>query len=176
MTSTLTALKRSLEHLSADELSGLCLRMAKLKAENKEFLAYLLNDADDPVFYATSLKPSISEMLENGAPTRYLFVRLLRKSNRIISRYARFTGNKQGELELILHQIQCFHNVYRFEWKSAATARFVFKALRKSDNLIMKLHEELRADYQPQLAELLDLSFKRLGREYFDELPMQSLK
>jgi hypothetical protein len=171
---TLPELKRELEQLPPSDLVKVCLRMARLKAENKDLLAYLLRDADDPVFYAESLKPALAALISQVVPNRYLFARQLRKSNRIISRYARFTANKQGELELLVYQVSCFHEVYKFELRSAAASRIVFKALRKADTLIMKLHEELRADYLQQLSELLELSFKRLGREYFDEKPMLS--
>lgn len=159
-----------------DELIRICLRMARLKNENKDFLTYLVHDADDPVFYAESLKPSIGELLEQGAPNKHHYSRLLRKTNRIINRYARFTGNKQGELELIMHQLSCYHQAFRFELRSAVSSRLLFKSIRKADTLILKLHEELRADYLPVFSDLVETSFNRLGKEYFDGKELASLK
>jgi hypothetical protein len=172
---TVTELKRELEQLSAPDLIRICLRLARLKHENKELLAYLLRDAEDPLYYAETLKPAISDILNSPAPSRYLLAKQLRRSNRIITRYARFTGSKQGELELLLHQVEQFHQVLKNELSSAVASRMIFRALRKSDTLMLKLHDELQGDYKAQLHQLFELSFSRLGRDYFDGKPLQSI-
>ena len=55
----LSDIKKELALLDKAQLMALCTRMAKLKKENKEFLSYLISDADDPQFYAEKLKAEL---------------------------------------------------------------------------------------------------------------------
>jgi hypothetical protein len=52
----LSDLKKALLVLNATELTEICLRLAKYKKENKELLAYLLFDANEPMNYAEDVK------------------------------------------------------------------------------------------------------------------------
>ena len=45
----LTGIKKELSGLSVQQLTDICLRLAKYKKDNKELLNYLLFDADDPL-------------------------------------------------------------------------------------------------------------------------------
>ena len=48
----LSDLKKVLLVLNTTELTEICLRLAKYKKENKELLAYLLFDANEPMNFA----------------------------------------------------------------------------------------------------------------------------
>ena len=57
----LTTIKKELNGHSVQQLTEICLRLAKYKKENKELLNYLLYDASDPIAYAGQVKVFLEE-------------------------------------------------------------------------------------------------------------------
>ena len=175
MTLKLPELKKELEQLAQPELVKLCLRIAKHKAENKELLGYLLVESDDPLFYAEKIKPEIvAPFLEYS--TTYHLTKSIRKSTRLITKYYRFTGSRQGETELLLHLVQGFHINFRWEFRTQAFARIIFRCLKKADTNLFKLHEDLQADYRETLRELVFKTESRFGVSFKGEDRFYSLE
>lgn len=159
----LSDLKKELSDLSKPELVNLCLRFARLKKENKELLSYLIYDADDPLFYAQKLKPEIAVPFEQPFQHAYYLTKSLRKSLRIVSKYLRFTGNRQGETELLLHLVEQFHATWRYEYRYAALSKVIFRCLEKAEANLEKIAEDYRDDYKEPIRTLTLLSKSRLG-------------
>ena len=158
-------LKRELENQPPEELVKICLRIARLKQENKELLAYLLYDAEDPMNYAGMLKEDILLPFQSEFHTPYQFTKGVRKSLRLIAKYLRFTGNREGETELLLFLVNEFHQHYKHQYRTAALSKIIFRCLDKAENNIAKLHEDIQADYSETLNELLRQSQNRLGEK-----------
>ena len=121
--------------------------MAKLKAENKAMLAYLLFESDDPLAYAGQTKREMDALFEEMPRNQYGGTKTLRKVAQLITRYNRFTKSKQGELELLLHFTGRYLERVSPESRHAPLLGLAFRALRKARGLVGKLHEDLQYDY-----------------------------
>jgi hypothetical protein len=159
----LSDLKKELAELSKPELIQLCLRVAKLKRENKELLAYLIFDADDPLFYAQKLKPEIREVFEQPFQHAYYLTKSIRKTMRLITKYYRFTSNKQGETELLIYLAEQFHNTWRKEYLYQALGKVIFRCLEKAEANLKKIDEDFRADFEQPIEELINKTETRFG-------------
>ena len=157
----LSDLKKELFELSKPELIQLCLRVAKLKRENKELLAYLIYDVDDPLFYAQKLKHEIKEVFEQPFQHAYYLTKSIRKAMRLISKYYRFTSNKQGETELLIYLVDEFHQSWRNEYRYQALGKVILRCLEKAQTNIKKIDEDYRADFEHPILELMQKTINR---------------
>lgn len=167
---SLTILKKELALRSEKELLDICIRLAKLKKENKEMLAYLLYEAEDPLNYAERVKEELDEHFNVLSTSQYLAVKQLRKALKLIPKYVRFTASKQGELELHLYFINRFIEKVEsgINWKPLQ--QLLYRSVHKSRQLINKLHEDLQYDYKDEyntLAQTVLSNFHRWDREKF---------
>lgn len=151
----LSDLKKELLELSKPELIQLCLRVAKLKRENKELLAYLIFDSGDPLFYAQKLKPEIKEVFEQPFQHAYYLTKSMRKAMRLITKYYRFTSNKQGETELLIYLVEEFYLSWRNEYRYQALGKVIFRCLEKAQSNLKKIDEDFRADFEDPINELV---------------------
>lgn len=159
----LSDLKKELLELSKPELIQLCLRVAKLKRENKELLAYLIYDVDDPLFYAQKLKPEIKEVFNQPFQHAYYLTKSIRKAMRLITKYYRFTSNKQGETELLIYLVEEFHQSWRYEYRYQALGKIIFRCLEKAQSNLKKIEEDFKADFEQPISELLQKTINRFG-------------
>lgn len=150
----LSDLKKELADLSKPELIKLCLRVAKLKRENKELLSYLIFDADDPLFYAQKLKPEIKEVFEVPFQHAYYLTKSIRKAMRLITKYYRFTSNKQGETELLIYLVEEFYQSWRNEYRYQALGKVIYRCLEKAQSNLKKIDEDFRTDFEDPINEL----------------------
>lgn len=159
----LSDLKKELLVLSKPELIQLCLRVAKLKRENKELLAYLIYDVEDPLFYAEKLKPELKEVFEQPFQHAYYLTKSIRKVMRLIAKYYRFTSNKQGETELLIYLVDEFHKSWRNEYRYQALGKVIFRCLEKAESNLKKIDEDFRADFEEPIAQLFQKTVNRFG-------------
>ena len=165
MKAKLPELKRELEGLPQPELVRLCLRLAKYKVETKELLDYLLWSSEDPIQYANEFKTDVLLPFDSVFMGSYLFTKSLRKSLRLIAKYTRFTGSKQGECELLLAFVEAFFHHYQRGFHTAANAKIIFRCLKKAAANINKLHEDIQADYTENFNTLLRQAILKFGNE-----------
>ena len=151
----LSDLKKELLELSKPELIQLCLRVAKLKRENKELLAYLIFDSEDPIFYAQKLKPEIKEVFEQPFQHAYYLTKSIRKAMRLITKYYRFTSNKQGETELLIYLVEEFYLSWRNDYRYQALGKVIYRCLEKAQSNLKKIDEDFRADFEDPINELV---------------------
>jgi hypothetical protein len=144
---SLSNLKKELVTRSQPELVQICLGLAKLKTENKQMLAYLLFDADNPMAYAQVVKDKIDALLVNCPRNQYGGAKVLRKALQLVTQYNRFTKHKPGEVELLLHFIDRYLEIVGPETRYPPLLGLAFRSLRKCRGLILKLHEDLQYDY-----------------------------
>ena len=95
----------------------------------------------------------------------YLFTKSLRKSLRLIAKYTRFTGSKQGECELLLAFVDAFFQDYQRGFQTAANSKIIFRCLKKAAANINKLHEDIQADYTENFNNLLRQAILKFGNE-----------
>ncbi|HEY0771967.1 MAG TPA: hypothetical protein VGD31_16690, partial [Sphingobacteriaceae bacterium] len=76
----LVNIKKELSGRSVQELTDVCLRLAKYKKENKELLNYLLFDSHDPLQYAEQVKKFLEEDFKTLQKHYYYSTKSLRKT------------------------------------------------------------------------------------------------
>jgi hypothetical protein len=165
MKAKLPELKRELEGLPQPQLVRLCLRLAKYKVETKELLDYLLWSSEDPIQYAHEFKTDVLLPFDSVFTGSYVFTKSLRKSLRLIAKYTRFTGSKQGECELLLAFVEAFFQHYQRGFHSTANSKIIFRCLKKAAANIIKLHEDIQADYTENFNNLLRQAILKFGNE-----------
>ncbi len=152
---SLQQIKKEIQHLGAAQLTDLCIRLSKYKKENKELLAYLLFEAHDENAFIEKAKAEADELFRQLPANTYHMAKALRKILRLNSKYTKFTGSKHTEIELLLH-FGARYIQYADKRVAYKPLRFIFiRQIEKITALIQKLPEDLQADYQPAVSNLL---------------------
>ena len=152
---SLSEIKQELQGLNAKEIAELCLRLARYKKENKELLAYLLFDAQDPDTYAMHIKESMDELFkEVNISNLYLAKKTLRKILRQINKHIRFTLNKQTETELRIHFCLTLKASGIALQKNKALNSMYMNQIKKIRTALTGLHEDIQYDFMKQVAQL----------------------
>ena len=152
---SLSEIKQELQGLNAKEIDELCLRLARYKKENKELLAYLLFDAQDPDTYAMHIKESMDEAFkEVNISNLYLAKKTLRKILRQINKQARFTLNKQTEAELRMHFCLTLKASGIPIHTNKALNNMYTQQVKKIRTALAGLHEDIQYDLMKQVEQL----------------------
>lgn len=155
-------IKKELLSRSVQELTDICLRLAKYKKENKELLNYLLYDAAEPLEYANQVKLFLEEEFKNLQKHYYYSTKSLRKIIRLINRHAKYTASKQVELELALWFCDNFLLYADLRTSHKPLQGLLTRQFEKISKLIPKLHEDLQFDYKQEFETLLLDASKRV--------------
>jgi hypothetical protein len=151
----LREIKKELQELPPQQVMELCLRLCRFKKDNKELLTYLLFEAHDESTYVESVKQEIDERFEQVNRKSPYFVRKSFRSILSITRkYIRYSGNKETEVELLLHfcsRLKEFrpdirHNKRQFN--------LFLKLSEQIEKKISLLHEDLQYDFYRDLKRL----------------------
>jgi len=146
---TVAEIKRALKTLDEDALMAYCLRLARFKKDNKELLTYLLFEEKDEASYIEMIKEEIeSEFEEINTSHFYYAKKSIRKILRNITKYIRYSGNKQTEIEVLIHFCETLRDS-GIRFRSSTTMNNLYQnQLKKIRKSLDTLHEDLRYDYQ----------------------------
>ena len=98
---TIAQLKKELQFKSQEDITQLCLRLARFKKENKELLTYLLFESDSEEGYIETVKEEVDQMFTEINTNSYFYIKKsVRKILRTIKKYIRYSGDKATEVEL----------------------------------------------------------------------------
>ncbi|MEO8885205.1 MAG: hypothetical protein ABI367_04020 [Mucilaginibacter sp.] len=147
ITHGLQDIKKELQHLPAEQITALCLRLARHKKENKELLAYLLFEADDEAAFIEKVKAEAGFMFSQLPVQSYNAAKALRKILRLIGKYTKFMTSKGAEVELLINF--CTNYIqYADRRSSYKPLRLILtRQLEKIRGQIENLHEDLQFDY-----------------------------
>ncbi len=152
---TVSQLKKELQHRDTDELLQLCLRLARFKKENKELLTYLLFESDSEEGYIETVKAEIDEQFELINTNSYFYIKKsVRKILRILKKYARYSGNKETEVALLLYFCERLKNFNPSIKRNTTLMNLYDRQLVFIAKKITLLHEDLQYDYGLLLEEL----------------------
>lgn len=151
-TSTISQLKKELQHYSNNELLELCLRLAKFKKENKELLSYLLFESHDESGYIENIKRDLDVQLEAINTKNYYWMRKsIRKILKNLKKHIRYSLKKETEVELLLY----FCVQLKTMSPSIKNDKTLLNLFKRQVNYIQKrietLHEDLKYDFQKQM-------------------------
>ncbi|CAN5376881.1 hypothetical protein BH09BAC5_BH09BAC5_24550 [soil metagenome] len=145
-------LKKELSELDPKELSELCLRLAKFKKENKELLTFLIYEAHDVPAFLIELKKEIeTQFSEMNRDNLYLTKKSLRKILRITNKYIRYIGSKEAAAELLIYFIAQIKKFQIPIHSGAVLSNMYATQLKKINQLIADLDEDLQYDYKREL-------------------------
>lgn len=168
----LQEIKKELQQLNGKQAAELCLRMARYKKENKELLAYLLFDAEDELAFAENFKQDIGLQMSQVPSLSYQAAKVLRKTLKQINKYAKFTGSKQVEVELLISFSRNYLEYVDRRTSYKPLRMILVKQLEKTKKAIVKLHEDLQFDYNLEFDSLLKDAVQRLPWLHKDELTL----
>lgn len=152
----LTGIKKELSGLSVQQLTDICLRLAKYKKDNKELLNYLLFDADDPLAYAEQVKAFLEEEFKALPRHYYQSSKTLRKILRLMNRHAKYTASKQVELEMLIWFCRNFVRYADTHTSHKPLQAIFIRQLDKIKAILPKLHEDLQYDYTREFETLVN--------------------
>lgn len=148
-------IKQELTNTPPAQLLELCLRLARFKKENKELLTYLLFEAFDETAYIGLVKAEIDESFEAVNKNNIYFAKKsLRKIVRTITKYIRYTGSKQAEVEMLLHFCKKLKDSGIPIAKNAVINNLYQSQIRKINKVLETMHEDLQYEYQRELDSL----------------------
>jgi hypothetical protein len=154
-------IKKELQHLSSLQIAELCLRLARHKKENKELLAYLLFEADNETAFLEKVKAEVGFMFSQLPSQSYNAAKATRKILRLISKYTKFSGSKQMEIELL---INFGHNYIQYTDRKTSykpQRLILIRQVQKIQVAIGKLHEDLQFDYVEAYNNMLEEAEKK---------------
>jgi len=159
---SLNEIKSEMKTLTAAELLDLCLHLAKFKKENKELLSYLLFEAADELSYIQNVKDLITEQFEGiNQSNLYFAKKSIRKILRTTSKYIKYSGSKQTEVELLLFFCKKLKLTGIPIESSTALSNLYLRQLQKIEKALATMHEDLQYDFREELKLLPDYSFLR---------------
>lgn len=155
-TYSLSEIKNELVDLSPKQLTEICLKLARMKKDNKDYLAFLLFSASDKGHFVSEVKADIEKEFEAVKQQSVLYYtrKTLRKILRIVNRYCKFVDSKPHVIEMRIHYLQCIKNSEVPYWKSRQLTNLYQAELMKVQSLIETLHEDLRGDYAADMEKI----------------------
>ena len=145
---SISEIKSELKALPPAQLTELCLRLARFKKENKELLTYLLFEANDVSTYVSGVKGEIEEAFGDvNWSNLYFAKKTIRKILRTVSKYSRYTGDKQAEAEMLIHFCKTLKGSGKPFHRNAVLLKLYQGQVKKIKTLIESFHEDLQYDY-----------------------------
>ncbi len=85
-------IKKELQHLSAEELAEVLLKLSKYSVENKEYMTYLLFEAENEEGYIEVVKEYIDVQFDHISNEAYYFIKKsVRRILRTVKKYIKFS-------------------------------------------------------------------------------------
>jgi len=155
-TATVTELKKELQGRSQSDLVELCLKLSKFKKENKELLTYLLYEAGNEQQYIVNVKQEIElQFLEINRKSTYIIQKNVRRIQRNVKKYIRYSKQKETEVELLIHFSYLLHGLIPTV-KSSVLINIFNRQVDVISKKIKGLHEDLQFDYEREMEDLLE--------------------
>jgi len=152
---TISQLKNELKHKSQQETLDLCLKLARFKKENKELLSYLLFEEHNELGYIKEIKEEIDTEFANINRTSYYYVKKsVRKIQRNIRKYIRFSKKKETEVELFIYFCKKLRAMKPPINDNIALMNLYYKQVNSIKKTIRTLHEDLQLDYETEIGKL----------------------
>lgn len=150
---TAKEIRKELKERSTKELLDYCLRLSRFKKENKELLTYLLFESDNEESYRRNVMEEVDEQFTQLNPRSYYqLTKSVRRILRNLRKFIRYSGNKETEVELLLHFCK------RLEKLNPGRYTALFNLYQRTiagvEKKIGALHEDLQYDHYQQLREL----------------------
>ncbi|WP_053977169.1 hypothetical protein [Mangrovimonas xylaniphaga] len=156
-TETVSNIKKELQHRSHEELTNLCLRLARFKKENKELLTYLLFESHDEQGYIDAVKMDMDSQFEQINTNSYFYIKKsVRKILRSVQKYIRYSLKKETEVELLLYFCHKLKDFSPSIFENVTLNNLFDRQINGLKKKIPVLHEDLQYDYTLELEALTE--------------------
>jgi predicted ATP-grasp superfamily ATP-dependent carboligase len=151
---SINEIKQALGNEPSANLLEICLRLAKFKKENKELLTYLLFEEGNEQGYISAVKNEMEEAFACiNSSNLYFAKKTIRKILRLVNKYARYSGEKETEVQLLLHFCRELKKSGIPFQNSTALENLYQSQLKKIEKIIAGMEEDLQYDYNKMLKE-----------------------
>ena len=152
---SIALIKKELQHYSQEELIALCLRLAKFKTENKELLSFLLFQAHNEDAYIASVIRLLDTQFDSINTASFHYIKKsIRKILRSIKKFARYSGKKETEVELLLYFCIKLKMFEPSIFNNVALTNLYHRQLATIKKLIVTMHEDLQYDFNLEIEKL----------------------
>ena len=148
---SIAELKKALAKLEQGELLEAILRLARFKKDNKELLTYLLFLSENEGEVVNRLCEEIDNQFEL---TPNAHKKTVRKVVRWMNKCLRFSPVKETEIEVRIHFCRALKASDTKINRSKVMINMYNGQLKKIDQALEKLHEDIRSDYAFQIRDL----------------------
>jgi uncharacterized protein YpuA (DUF1002 family) len=151
-TASISEIKKELQTLHAAQLVELCTKIAKYKKDNKEFLNYLLFQTHDEAQFIDGVKQEMTELFaEMNRSNLYFAKKTIRKILRLANKNAKYSSRAGTNIELLVHFCKELDNT-GIDFRKSTVLYNLYKAqLKKINESLSTLHEDLQYDYQKEI-------------------------
>ncbi|MFK8039525.1 MAG: hypothetical protein AB8B74_14625 [Crocinitomicaceae bacterium] len=147
-TASITEIKKDLKHQSPEDLQELCLKLARFKKETKEYLTYLLFEAENEDIFINTVKSEVSVLFQEINQDSYYFVKKsVRKILRLTKKYIRFSKLKQTEVKLLIHFTNEMLLLKPSIKYNTVLTNIYNKQIEIAQKAVSQLHPDLQFDY-----------------------------
>ena len=154
-TASIAQLKKELKNLSPQELSELCLNLAKFKKENKELLSYLVFEKANESQFIEQAKEECDIWFNELNTNSYFYMKKgIRKILRQLKKYIRFSKQKLTEVELLLYFCEKLKAQNPSIFNNPILSNMYYKQVELCNKALAKLHEDLQYDFKERIESL----------------------
>ncbi|OUS17783.1 hypothetical protein A9Q93_04840 [Nonlabens dokdonensis] len=151
-TASVKELKEELKFRSDEDLIKIVLRLSRFKKENKELLTYLLFESTDEDDYIEKVKALMDNLfLALNTANNYRLQKGVRKVLRETKKYARYSGNKETEVALLIHFCRLMRETHPQVLRSKTMRDLMARQIVLIKTRISTLHEDLQYDFEQEL-------------------------
>jgi uncharacterized protein YpiB (UPF0302 family) len=152
---SLSDIRKEINTLDRDEILALCLKLAKFSTSNKELLSYSLFYTGMEESFLAEIKEEITlEFSEITSRTPFLVKKSIRKIERSIKKYSKYSASKEMEIEIRLHFCKTYTELGFQKLRDIALQNIYLRQLARIEKVISLLHEDLQYDYTVELESI----------------------
>lgn len=152
---SLSEIKRELKTLPEEELIRICLRLAAYRKENKELLHYLLFESHHEDDYVNAVREEVTDAFAGmNVSTLYFARKGIRRILRNLKKHIRYSGNKQTEVELLVHFCATMKALNLPLRDSKVLMNLYDRQIAAIEKAVSTLHEDLQADHRTRIEGL----------------------
>lgn len=149
---SLAEIRRELKSIPEEDLVKICLRMAAYRKENKELLHYLLFEAHNEDAYVNTVREEITAAFaEMNASNLYFAKKGIRRILRNVKKQIRYSGNKQTEVELLIHFCEALKALNLPLSETKVLMNLYDRQISTIEKALTSLHEDLQADNKARI-------------------------
>lgn len=147
--------KKEIAKLDVKTVADICIRLAKYKTENKEFLNYLLFYSFDNEPYINDLKFDITNTFLLYKQNDYTYTKIIKSLLTRLNKHLKFIADKTREAEIIAQFCAAFINKIDVRSYNSGLIQVLYRQFVRLQKVVLKLDEDLQFDYATDMETIL---------------------